>query len=89
MLIEFPSSTMKTIGFVTATLKDSETGEDIAAVYVPTTPNPTSGYLELVPAKRLIATSLSVEEAMSFIISGGSSAPESIRFTLPDEKAPG
>jgi uncharacterized membrane protein len=75
---------MKTIGFVTAMLKDSDTGEDLAAVYVPTTPNPTSGYLEVVPANRLVPTSLSMEEAMSFIISGGTSAPEELRFNLPE-----
>jgi len=56
VLIEFPSPGMKTVGFVTRTLVDSDTGRDLAAVYVPTTPNPTSGYLEIVPLEKVIST---------------------------------
>jgi uncharacterized membrane protein len=85
VLIEFPTDSMKTIGFVTAMIKDSDTGRDLAAVYVPTTPNPTSGYLELVPVERLVPTNLTMEEAMSFIISGGTNAPSHISFTGKDK----
>jgi uncharacterized membrane protein len=56
VLIDFPSPEMKAVGFVTKTLKDADTGEELAAVYVPTTPNPTSGYLEIVPVDRVIST---------------------------------
>ncbi len=80
VLIEFPSPDMKTIGFVTRTLTDEATGEELAAVYVPTTPNPTSGYLEIVPTRALVATDWGFDEAMSFIISGGAVAPEAIRY---------
>lgn len=80
VLIEFPTPEMKAVGLVTRVLKDAETGEEIAAVYVPTTPNPTSGYLELVPTKRLVPTDWSVDQAMSFIISGGAVSPEGTRF---------
>ena len=45
MLIDFPSPEMKTIGLVTRVLKDARTGIEVAAVYVPTTPNPTTGPL--------------------------------------------
>lgn len=83
VLIEFPSSQMKTVGFVTRVMTDEITGRTLAAVYVPTTPNPTSGYLEIVPAERLVSTDWSVEEAMTFIISGGAIAPERIRFDNP------
>lgn len=81
VMIEFPSSEMKTIGFVTAMIKDAATDEELAAVYVPTTPNPTSGYLEIVPTKKLIATDMSIEEAMRFIISGGTVSPESVAYS--------
>jgi uncharacterized membrane protein len=47
---------------------------------VPTTPNPTGGYLELVPTERLIATDWSMDQAMAFIVSGGAVGPEN----LPD-----
>ncbi|TDI62368.1 MAG: DUF502 domain-containing protein [Alphaproteobacteria bacterium] len=81
VLIEFPSRQMKTVGFVTRTLIDEDTGETIAAVYVPTTPNPTSGYLELVPMHRLVSTDWTVEEAMTFIISGGAISRETINYS--------
>ena len=80
VLIEFPSSAMKTVGFVTRVLRDQQTGRQLAAVYVPTTPNPTSGYLEIVPLENLVATDWSMDEAMAFIISGGAVAPDQIRY---------
>jgi uncharacterized membrane protein len=81
VLIEFPSSEMKTVGFVTRTMVDKNSGQELAAVYVPTTPNPTSGYLEIVPIDRLVSTNWSMDEAMSFIISGGAVAPDSVPYT--------
>jgi uncharacterized membrane protein len=80
VLIEFPSRDMKTVGFVTRILTDDKTGRQLAAVYVPTTPNPTSGYLEIVPIENLISTTWSMDEAMTFIISGGAIAPDSITY---------
>ena len=79
VLIDFPSPALKSIGFVTRTFIDAA-GREIAAVYVPTTPNPTGGYLELVPTERLIATDWSMDQAMAFIVSGGAVGPEH----LPD-----
>ena len=80
VLIAFPSPEMKTVGLVTQTMTDSETGQKLAAVYVPTTPNPTSGYLEIVPIEDLVPTEWSIDEAMTFVISGGAVAPEDVRF---------
>ena len=80
VLIDFPSKEMKTVGFVTRTMKDKDTGKTLAAVYVPTTPNPTSGYLEIVPVERLTSTSLTVDEAMTFIVSGGAVAPHEMNY---------
>ncbi len=80
VLIDFPSPEMKTVGLVTRTFKDADTGRKLAAVYVPTTPNPTSGYLEIVPVERITSTSWTVDEAMNFIISGGTVAPGSMNF---------
>lgn len=86
VLIEFPSPQMKTIGIVTRILKDEHTGQELAAVYVPTTPNPTSGYLEIVPVEKLISTNLTMEEAMTFIITGGAIAPERISYSRSSDK---
>jgi uncharacterized membrane protein len=77
VLIDFPSPALKAIGFVTRTFIDTA-GREIAAVYVPTTPNPTGGYLELVPTDRLIATDWSMDQAMAFIVSGGAVGPEQL-----------
>lgn len=83
VLIEFPHENMKTVGLVTRTLTDSQTGRKLAAVYVPTTPNPTSGYLEIVPVERLVPTDWTFDEAMSFVMSGGAVAPERFSFSKP------
>jgi len=80
VLIEFPSPGMKVVGFVMRTLKDQGTGEELLAVYVPTTPNPTSGYLEIVPLDKVTPTDWSVDEAMTFIVSGGAVAPENLNL---------
>ncbi len=79
VLIGFPAPTLKTIGFVTRTFTTGD-GREMAAVYVPTTPNPTGGYLEIVPVEDLIATDWSVDQAMAFILSGGAAGPDK----LPD-----
>ena len=75
VLIDFPSPELKTIGFVTRVFADAD-GRELAAVYVPTTPNPTGGYLEVVPLDRLTATDWSVDQAMAFILSCGAVAPD-------------
>lgn len=86
VLISFPSSEMKALGFLTRVLRDRSTGEELAAVYVPTTPNPTSGYLEIVPLKYVTQTDMSFDEAMSFIVTGGAVGPEVLDFS---SSAPG
>jgi uncharacterized membrane protein len=81
VLIEFPSPDMKTVGLVTRIFNDADTGEEIAAVYVPTTPNPTSGYMELVPTSRLVMLDWTINEAMTFIMSGGAAAPSKLNYS--------
>ena len=83
VLVDFPHKEMKSIGFVTRVIREHGTGRELAAVYVPTTPNPTSGYLEIVPVEKITPTDWSVDQAMSFIISGGAVAPETIPFSPP------
>lgn len=83
VLIDFPHTEMKTLGFVTRVMREVGTGRELAAVYVPTTPNPTSGYLEIVPVEKMTPTDWTVDQAMSFIISGGAVAPDSIPFSAP------
>lgn len=86
VLINFPSDRMKTVGLVMKTFKDADTGRELAAVYVPTAPNPTSGYLELVPVEDIINTTWTVDEAMRFIVSGGAVGPEVINYEKSAER---
>lgn len=86
VLIDFPHRDMKSVGLVTRVIKEQGTGRELAAVYVPTTPNPTSGYLEVVPVELLTPTDWTVDQAMTFIISGGAVAPESVPFTRAGER---
>ncbi len=78
MMIEFPSPGLRAIGFVMRTFPDARTGEELAAVYVPTAPNPTSGYLQIVPLAKLTPTALKSEEAMTMILSGGAVTPDHV-----------
>ena len=88
VLINFPSNEMKAVGFVTRMLTDVATGRQLAAVYVPTTPNPTSGYMQLVPVEIIISTTWTVDEAMTYIISGGAVAPDAVHYSASAEPKP-
>jgi uncharacterized membrane protein len=83
VLIDFPRRGMKVVGFVTRVMTEEGTGREMAAVYIPTTPNPTGGYLEVVPVDELTPTDWTMDQAMAFIISGGAVAPD----TLPPPPA--
>lgn len=86
VLIAFPSPEMKAVGFVTKVMTDPDTGRQLAAVYVPTAPNPTSGYIEVLPVEDLVPTDWSVEEAMAFVMTGGTNAPDRLRFAKPPQE---
>ena len=71
---------MKVVSFVTRTLSDTQTGEPLVVVYVPTAPNPISGYLETVPLARVTPADWTFNEAINFIVSGGAVAPEQLPY---------
>lgn len=75
-LVPFPQERMRCVGFVTATFFDSETNEELATVFIPTTPNPTTGYLQIVRRADLTELDWSVEDAVSTIMSGGILRPD-------------
>lgn len=67
------------VGFVTATLKDRENmGEDMVRVFIPTAPNPTSGFVVMLRASQVREVDWSVPDAMNSIISGGMVGPNEI-----------
>ena len=78
VLVEFPRRGMKVVGFVTRVMTEDGTGREMAAVFIPTTPNPTGGYLEVVPLDELTPTDWTMDQAMAFIISGGAVAPDTL-----------
>lgn len=78
VLIDFPHPGLKAIGFVMRTFPDANTGEILASVYVPTAPNPTSGYLQIVPLSTLTPTDLQSDQAMTMILSGGAVTPDHV-----------
>lgn len=78
VLLEWPRPGMWTIGFITSRTEGEIrdlAGAETVSVYVPTTPNPTSGYLMFVPRSQLVVLSMTVEEAIKFVISTGIVTP--------------
>ena len=102
VLIEFPMEGHYCFAFVTGVTKGEvqEISPDpLVNVYVPTSPNPTSGYFLLVPEKDVVPLNISVEEAMKLIVSGGlysqaepmqgaESSPEVAKGTRQDMEVP-
>ena len=74
---------MKAFAFVTGNLK-TQRGEKLASIFIPTTPNPTSGFLIYLPEHDIEETDLSIEEGMKLIVSGGILVPE--RMELNTDK---
>jgi uncharacterized membrane protein len=70
VLVRFPHPGMQSIGLVTSRMVDAA-GEETLAVYIPTTPIPSSGFLVFVPAKDVTPMDMSVDDAMKVVISGG------------------
>ncbi|MBN1125496.1 MAG: DUF502 domain-containing protein [Sedimentisphaerales bacterium] len=83
VLIEFPRPGFKAIGFLTGHLDDTQ-GKKYCRVFIPTTPNPTTGFLEIIPSEEVVTTKLTVEEAFKMIISGGLVAPN-LFFTVDEQ----
>lgn len=80
VLVEFPREGMHSIGFITNEPQAGApmpTREPAVCVFVPTTPNPTSGFLLLVPADKVTRLDMSVADGIKYIVSLGSIAPES------------
>jgi uncharacterized membrane protein len=75
VLVQFPREGMYSVGFITSEQNDevqAKTKEKVVGVFVPTTPNPTSGFLILVPETQVIKLEMSVADAIKYIVSLGS-----------------
>jgi uncharacterized membrane protein len=79
VMVEFPSAGIYSIGFITNEQNgevQQRTKEKVVCVFVPTTPNPTSGFLILVPEKKVTKLDMSVADGIKYIVSLGSISPE-------------
>ena len=84
VLIEFPRPGIHSIGLVTSRM-DNPDGGEFLSVYIPTTPIPSSGFLVIVPDTEVMTTDISVEEAMSVVVSGGILMPRVFEHYAFDE----
>jgi len=77
-MLEYPRKDVWSLGFVTGPTKgeiQTITGDEMINVFVPTTPNPTSGYLLFVPRSQLVILDMSIDDAIKLVVSGGIVAP--------------
>ncbi len=81
VLIDFPIAGQKSVGFLTRTMTDAATGEALGAVLLPNAINPTSAILQVLPLSRITETRMTMEQAMSMLMTGGAVGPETIDFS--------
>lgn len=84
VLVEYPRRGIWSIGFVTSSTQgevQNRTSDEVVNVFVPTTPNPTSGYLLFIPRRDLVVLSMTVEDGIKLVVSGGIVTP-------PDPRSP-
>jgi uncharacterized membrane protein len=84
VLVEFPKEGSYCIGFQTSEVKGEiqrQTRRELLSVFLPTSPNPTSGYLLFIPREKVAPLQMTIEEAVKLVISGGSVLPrDRVRF---------
>jgi len=86
VMVEYPRREVWTLAFITGKSWDvaqQKTGGVLVSIYVPTTPNPTSGFFLMVPQKDIIELDISVDEGLKMIISMGVVLPVNVQQDLP------
>ena len=86
VMLEYPRKGVWTLGFVTGQVSSqlqTHLPEKMISVFIPTTPNPTSGWYAIVPEKDAINLAISIEDAFKVLISGGIVSPETITANTP------
>lgn len=81
VMTEFPRKGMKVLGFITNEFQ-GENGKKVFTVFIPTSPNPTSGFLQIVNEEEVNHTPLSIEDALKTIVSAGRVAPQEVADTF-------
>lgn len=86
VIVEYPRKGIWTMGFVTGKVSpplQSHLAEEMISVFIPTTPNPTSGWYAIVPQQEAIDIDISIEDAFKVLISGGIVSPETPNVKPP------
>lgn len=73
--VEYPSPGCRLLGFVTGNYHDAQLGKDVTSVFLPTSPNPLTGFVVIIEDERVHASKMSLEEASKLILSAGLVAP--------------
>jgi len=95
VLIEYPRKGMWTLGFITGTTKGevqektAAADQEVINVFVPTTPNPTSGFLLFVPEQDIIRLKMPIEDGLKLVVSGGIVTPAIEATALPATQTSG
>lgn len=80
--VEYPSPGCRMLGFVTGNYHDAQTGKDVTTVFMPTSPNPMTGFVIIIDDERVHDSQMSLEEASKMILSAGLVAPASFNSDL-------
>jgi uncharacterized membrane protein len=90
VLVEFPRKGTRTLGFITNETPD-KSGKKLLNIFIPTSPNPTSGFLQIIEEDQVIRTTISVDDALKMVVSGGRVSPREVSDKLfisgPDSQA--
>ena len=90
VIVEYPRKGIHIIGFLSGSLegelKEKCPDDDMLSVFIPTTPNPTSGFLIMLPQKDVIRLDMSVEDALKYVVSCGIVLPEDKKQKLTKRK---
>jgi len=90
VLVEYPRRGIWTVGFVTRESRHAVPRVDSRSVpvFMPTTPNPTSGWMALVPVGELIELEMSIEDGLKLVVSGGIVSPENLGAVVSEPRMP-
>ncbi len=89
ILVEYPRRGIWALAFVTGNISNeiqSQMVRPVLSVFIPTTPNPTTGWYAVVPEDEVINLSMSIEDAFKVVISGGIVAPSTLITSLPENE---
>ena len=84
VLVEFPRKGMRAIGFVTNESTD-KSGQKLVNVLIPNSPNPMSGFMEIVKEEEVVRTKISVDQALQMIVSSGRMTPDGVNDAVAVE----